>query len=111
MWDILFNVGAAVLGALIGYGIGSLISNYIDRAIDWFNDVWSGLRRVKRAVGILIMKGKRLYKHLIALLNNDEIEAYEDTSDEGVEIDRGTIDSKILKALDEDGYIPVKVFE
>ena len=57
------------------------------------------------------MKGKRLYKRFVALLNDDEIEEYEDTSDEGVEIDRGELNPEILKALDEDGYIPVKYYE
>ena len=57
------------------------------------------------------MKGKRLYKRFVALLNNDEIEEYEDTSDEGVQIDRGELNPEILKALDEDGYIPVKCYE
>lgn len=57
------------------------------------------------------MKGKRLYKRFVALLNDEEIEEYEDTSDEGVEIDRDELNPDILKALDEDGYIPVKYYE
>ena len=56
------------------------------------------------------MKGKRLYKRFVALLNDEEIEEYEDTSDEGVEIDRDELNPDILKALDEDGYIPVKYY-
>ena len=111
MWDILFTAGAALLGGLLGDGIAELISRYLDKAIEWFNQAWNGIRRFKRAVGILIMKGKRLYKRFVALLNDDEIEEYEDTSDEGVEIDRGELNPEILKALDEDGYIPVKYYE
>ena len=57
------------------------------------------------------MKGKRLYKRFVALLNDEEIEEYEDTSDEGVEIDRDELNPDILKALNEDGYIPVKYYE
>lgn len=111
MWDIFITVGAALLGGLLGYGIAELISRYLDKAIEWFNQAWNGIQRVKRAVGILIMKGKRLYKRFVALLNDDEIEEYEDTSDEGVQIDRGELNPEILKALDEDGYIPVKCYE
>lgn len=111
MWDILVTAGAALLGSLLGYGIAELISRYLDKAIEWFNQAWNGIQRVKRAVGILIMKGKRLYKRFVALLNDEEIEEYEDTSDEGVEIDRDELNSDILKALDEDGYIPVKYYE
>lgn len=111
MWDILFTTGAALLGGLLGYGIAELISRYLDKAIEWFNQAWNGIQRVKRAVGILIMKGKRLYKRFVALLNDEEIEEYEDTSDEGVEIDRDELNPDILKALDEDGYIPVKYYE
>lgn len=111
MWDILFTAGAALLAGLLGYGIAELISRYLDKAIEWFNQAWNGIQRVKRAVGILIMKGKRLYKRFVALLNDEEIEEYEDTSDEGVEIDRDELNPDILKALDEDGYIPVKYYE
>lgn len=111
MWDILFTAGTVLLGGLLGYGIAELISRYLDKAIEWFNQAWNGIRRVKRAVGILIMKGNRLYKRFVALLNDDEIEEYEDISDDGVEIDRGTLKPEILKALDEDGYIPVKCYE
>lgn len=111
MWDILFTAGVALLGGLLGYGIAELISRYLDKAIEWFNQAWNGIQRVKRAVGILIMKGKRLYKRFVALLNDEEIEEYEDTSDEGVEIDRDELNPDILKALDEDGYIPVKYYE
>lgn len=111
MWDILFTAGAVLLGGLLGYGIAELISRYLDKAIEWFNQAWNGIQRVKRAVGILIMKGKRLYKRFVALLNDEEIEEYEDTSDEGVEIDRDELNPDILKALDEDGYIPVKYYE
>lgn len=111
MWDIFITAGAALLGGFLGYGIAELISRYLDKAIEWFNQAWNGILRVKRAVGILIMKGKRLYKRFVALLNNDEIEEYEDTSDEGVQIDRGELNPEILKALDEDGYIPVKCYE
>lgn len=111
MWDILITAGAALLGGHLGYGIAELISRYLDKAIEWFNQAWNGIQRVKRAVGILIMKGKRLYKRFVALLNDEEIEEYEDTSDEGVEIDRDELNPDILKALDEDGYIPVKYYE
>lgn len=111
MWDFLFTAGATMLGYLLGYGIAELISRYLDKAIEWFNQAWNGIRRVKRAVGILIMKGKRLYKRFVALLNDDEIEEYEDTSDEGVQIDRGELNPEILRTLDEDGYIPVKCYE
>lgn len=111
MWDILFTAGTALLGGLLGYGIAELISRYLDKAIEWFNQAWNGIQRIKRAVGILIMKGKRLYKRFVALLNDEEIEEYEDTSDEGVEIDRDELNPDIRKALDEDGYIPVKYYE
>lgn len=111
MWDILFTAGEIALGVLLGYGIAKVISRYLEKAIEWFDQAWNGIRRLKRAVGILIMKGNRLYKRFVALLNNEEIEEYEDLDDGGVEINRKELKPEILKALDEDGYIPVKNYE
>ena len=40
MWDILYYAGAALLGGLIGWAIGSAISKYLDKAKEWFAQVW-----------------------------------------------------------------------
>lgn len=111
MWDIIFTAGAAIIGGLIGYGIAELISKYLDRAIEWFNQAWNGIRRIKRAVGILIIKGHRLYKRFVTLLNDGEVEEYEDTSDEGVEVSEKDVKPEIWAALQEDGYVPIKYYE
>ncbi len=112
MWDILYYAGAALLGGLIGWAIGSAISKYLDKAKEWFAQVWREIPRVVKAVGVLVrINANRLKKHLIALLSNDEVEEYVENGDEGVEVDPDEIPADALKALNEDGYIPVAVYE
>ena len=87
MIDLLYYAGAALLGGIAGYFIGKAIAEYVEAAQSWFERVWKGLSRVFRAVGILIRKGKRLFKRLIAFLSDDDVEEYYDTEDEGIEVD------------------------
>lgn len=111
MWDLLFTAGAVIIGGLIGYGIAELLSKYLDKAIEWFNEAWRGIQRIQRAVGLLVLKGKKLYKRFVVLLNNGDTEEYVDTSDEGIEVKPEDIKPEIWKELQEDGYIPVKYYE
>ena len=86
MEELLFNLGAAALGGLIGWLVGSAISKYLDKAKDWFQNVWNSLTRSK-------------------------VEYYEQPDDEGVEVDDSELNDNVLKALNEDGYVPVAVYE
>lgn len=115
MIDILINVGAALLGGLIGgaagYFIGKALVKYWEKAKNWFDQVWNGITRVTRAVGILIRQGNRLFKRFVTLLKDGEIEEYYDMSDEGVEIKWEELTDEAKKALQEDEYIPVACYE
>lgn len=115
MIDILFDVGATLLGGLIGgvagYFIGKALVKYWEKAKNWFEQVWNSLTRVSRAVGILVRQGNKLFKRFVALLTNGEIEEYYDESDEGVEIDWDELTDEAKKALQEDEYIPVACYE
>lgn len=115
MIDILFDIGATLLGGLIGgvagYFIGKALVKYWEKAKNWFEQVWNSLTRVSRAIGILVRQGNKLFKRFVALLKNGEIEEYYDESDEGVEIDWNELTDEAKKALQEDEYIPVACYE
>lgn len=115
MIDILFDVGATLLGGLIGgvagYFIGKALVKYWEKAKNWFEQVWNSLTRVSRAVGILVRQGNKLFKRFVALLTNGEIEEYYDESDEGIEIDWDELTDEAKKVLQEDEYIPVACYE
>lgn len=110
MIDLLYYLCAAAAGALIGAGVATLLSKYLDKAKDWFNKVWQGLSRVYRAIGILVRRGNRLFKRFIAQLFNDEVKEYYDENDDGVEINRNELSAEALKALDEDEYLLVETY-
>lgn len=110
MIDLLYYLGAAAVGALIGAGVASLLSKYLDKAKEWFNKAWHGISRVSRAVGILVRRGNRLFKRFVAQLFNDEVEEYYDENDDGVEIKRDELSPEALQALDEDDYLLVETY-
>lgn len=112
MLDLLFQIGASVIGgALLGAGIGYLLSKYLDRAKEWFNNAWRHISRISRAVGILVRRGNRLFKVFVTQLFNGEIESYEEEGDEGVEIDWDELSDEAKEALSEDEYIPISRYE
>ena len=114
MEELLFELGDAALGGLVGWFIGSAISKYLDKAKDWFQNVWNNLTKSKvtRAVGLLVREGeRRLKKLMLVLLSNGEVEYYEQPDDDGVEVDPSELKDEIRKALEDDGYIPVAVYE
>lgn len=115
MIDILFNLGEILIGGLIGgvagYFIGKALVKYWEKAKTWFDQVWKGIQRVRRAVGILIREGNRLFKRFVTLLFNGETEEYYDQSDEGVEIEWDKLTDEAKKALQEDEYIVVASYE
>lgn len=111
MWDILFQVGAVVLGGLIGAGIGYALAKYIDKAKEWFSRLWREITRISRAIGILVRRGNRLFKVFVTKALNGEVEAYEDPQDEGEEIKWEDLTDEAKEALQEDDYITVAVYE
>ncbi len=111
MLDILYYLGAAVLGGVAGYFIGQALVKYWEKAKSWFDQVWQNMSRVRRAVGILIRQGNRLFKRFVALLTNGETEEYYDQSDEGVEIEWEDLTDEAKKALQDDEYIAVACYE
>lgn len=111
MIDLLYYLGAAALGGLIGYGVGSLLAKYWDKAKEWFGQVWRSLRRVSRGVGILIRNGEKLFKRFVAQLANGEVEEYYDENDDGVEIEWDNLTDEAKKALEDDEYIVVENYE
>lgn len=111
MIDLIYYLGTAVLGGLIGYGVGALIAKYWDKAKEWFGQVWRSLKRVSRGVGVLIRNGNKLFKRLVVQLFGGEVEEYYDEEDEGVEIDWSDLTDEAKKALEEDEYIVVDNFE
>ena len=110
MIDLLYYGAAALIGGLIGYGVASLISKYWEKAKEWFNQVWRNLKRVSRAVGLLVRKGNRLFKRFIAQLTNDEVEEYYDENDDGVEIKWDELTDEAKKALKDDEYLVVETY-
>lgn len=111
MWDLLYYAGAAIVGGVAGYFIGKAISKYLEKALNWFEEVKKTLSRLVRAAGILIRNGNRLYKRFVAQLSNGEIEEYYDQSDDGVEIEWDDLTEEAKKALQEDEYIVVANYE
>lgn len=111
MLDILYYLGAGILGAAAGYFIGKAIAKYVEAALDWFKAVKNQISRLFRAAGILYRKGTRMFKAFIVQLTNGEEEQYIDTEDEGVEIDKDELSEEAYKALYEDDYIVVETFE
>lgn len=115
MIDILFDVGATLLGGLIGgvagYFIGKALIKYWEKAKNWFDQVWNSIQRVIRAVGLLIRQGNRLFKRFVTLLKDEEVEEYYDETDEGVEINWDELTDEAKKALQEDEYIVVSCYE
>lgn len=48
---------------------------------------------------------------LLVLQTDGEVKYYEQPDDEGVEVDDSELNDNVLKALNEDGYVPVAVYE
>lgn len=115
MIDLLFDIGATLLGGIIGgvagYFIGKALVKYWEKAKNWFDQVWKSVTRVSRAIGILIRQGNKLFKRFVTLLTNGEVEEYYDESDEGVEINWDELTDEAKKALQDDEYIPVACYE
>jgi hypothetical protein len=111
MIDILFNIGAAILGAAIGAGIGAAIAHYIEEAKDWFRSVWQTMKHALHGVGLLVRNGPKLFKLLVIKLKNGGVEKYYDEDDEGQEIDESELPSGVRSSLNEDGYVAVESFE
>ena len=107
MLDLLYYA----LGGVALYFIGKALEKYWESAKNWFNQVWNGIKRARRAVGILIRQGNRLFKRFVILLTNDETEEYYDESDKGVEIEWDNLTDEAKKALQEDDYLPVACYE
>ena len=114
MLDILLNIGIGILGGLIGgaagYFIGKALIKYWEKAKDWFDRAWNNIKRLSRAVGILLRQGNKLVKRFIAELSNGEIEEYYDENDPGVEIEWDELTDEAKKALQDDNYIPVAIY-
>lgn len=112
MLDLIFQIGASLLGgALLGAGIGYLLSQYLDRAKEWFDRAWRQISRISRAVGILVRRGNRLFKVFVTQFFNGEVESYEEEGDKGVEIDWDDLSDEAKEALSEDEFIPVSRYE
>lgn len=111
MLDLLYYLGAAVLGGVAGYFIGQALVKYWEKAKEWFDQAWRGIARITRAVGILIRKGNRLFKRFVTQLFNGEVEEYYDREDEGIEIKWDDLTDEAKKALEEDEYIAVSSYE
>lgn len=115
MIDILFDVGATLLGGLVGgavgYFIGKALVNYLEKAKNWFDQVWQTVTRVIRALGILVREGNRLFKRFVVLKDDDEVEQYYDASDTGVEINDKELSEEAKIALYQDDYLVVSCYE
>lgn len=111
MLDILYYIGAGLLGAAAGYFIGKAVAKYVEKALEWFQAVRNQVSRISKAVGILYRKGTRMFKAFIVQLINGEEEQYVDSGDEGVEIKKDELSEEAYKALYEDDYVVVKTYE
>ena len=109
-WFLLF--GKAVIAAIVCYGVYSLLTQYWEEAKLAFNKAWSSIRRLFRAVGVLVRRGKKLFKLFVVQTLSGEIETYEDEEDNGVEIDINdpNLTLEVRKALLEDDYLVVQQY-
>lgn len=110
MLDILYYIGAAAVGAVAGYFIGKALIKYWEKAKSWFDEMWRGIKRVYRAVGILVRKWGRLFKRFIVELFDGEVEEYYDPDDQGVEIEWDELTDDAKKALQEDEFLVVETY-
>lgn len=112
MWNLIFTIGAAAIGGLLGYAISSAISKYLDKAKEWFNYAWKQISRITRAVGILVRREYRLFKVFVVETYSGEVELYEQQDDEGVEFKQSELSDEVREALFcEDGYIAIETYE
>lgn len=106
--NLLYYLGAAAIGGLVAWGVGSLIAKYWKKAKEWFKKVWRSLSRVSRAVGILVRQGNRLFKLFVAQFTNGQVQQYYDENDQGVEIEWDKLSAEAQRALSQDDFIVVE---
>lgn len=103
---IIYGLGG-LLGGIIGYFFASAIIKYCKKALDWFQSAYNNIPRCKKAIGILVREGNRVFKRLWVELTNGEEAIYEEEGDVGVEMEAGELPDEIENALNEQGIVAV----
>ena len=102
---IIYGLGG-LLGGLIGW-LASAIIKYCKKALDWFKSAFESIPRCRKAIGVLVREGGRVFKRLWVQFINGEESIYEEEGDVGVEMEAGELPDDIEKALNEQGIVAV----
>lgn len=103
---IIYGLGG-LLGGLIGWLFASAIIKYCKKALDWFKSAFESIPRCRKAIGVLVREGRRVFKRLWVQFTNGEESIYEEEGDVGVEMEAGELPDDIEKALNEQGIVAV----
>lgn len=110
MEELLYYFAVGVVSAVTAMFVVSLLSKYWQKALEQFKKAWRTFERARRAAGVLIRRGKRLFKLYVTQLLNGELESYEDEEDEGVEIKYDELTPEAKRALSEDDFIVIEKY-
>ena len=105
-WIIVF--GKAIITAIVCAGVYSILTEYWEEAKSAFKKAWITFKRLLRATGVLVRRGKKLFKLFVVQTLCGEYETYEDGEDMGVEIEWEDLSPEAKQALKEDDFLVVE---
>lgn len=101
-----------LIGAGIGWLIGSAIAAYIEEAINWFRNIWNNhpdFRKNCKAICALVKQGYKAVKRILKIDSSGTSieEEYYVTGDEGEEISNLDLPYEVEQELNRDGWIVI----